>query len=141
MKFIYIFSLTFAICGLVSTYAEDGSESIFDGKTLDGWNCRPSSQLTNWSVEKGQIIGRDPLGPGGAKTPAGGADPFPSAGAVAAAFPSGSCPFRPTPSPSIRTLYSCTAALSLSLSCNWNGIMIYFLCSHYVESRRWLIFR
>lgn len=58
MKFIFIFSLTVAICGFVSIYAEDGVESIFDGKTLDGWNCRPSSQLTNWSVEKGQIIGR-----------------------------------------------------------------------------------
>jgi hypothetical protein len=58
MKIIFIFSLAVAICGLVPTYAEDGFESIFDGKTLDGWNCRPSSQSKNWSVEKGQIIGR-----------------------------------------------------------------------------------
>ena len=58
MKIIFIFSLAVVICGLVPTYAEDGFESIFDGKTLDGWNCRPSSQSKNWSVEKGQIIGR-----------------------------------------------------------------------------------
>ncbi|MDP6860538.1 MAG: DUF1080 domain-containing protein [Verrucomicrobiales bacterium] len=58
MKIIFIFSLAVVICGLVPTYAEDGLESIFDGKTLDGWNCRPSSQSKNWSVEKGQIIGR-----------------------------------------------------------------------------------
>ena len=58
MKFIFIFPLVVAICGFINAYAEDGAESIFDGKTLDGWNCRPSSQLKNWSVEKGQIIGR-----------------------------------------------------------------------------------
>ena len=58
MKFIFLFSLVVTICGLIPAYAEDGVESIFDGKTLDGWNCRPSSQSNNWSVEKGQIIGR-----------------------------------------------------------------------------------
>ena len=58
MKFKFILSLVVAICGFIPAYAEDEVESIFDGKTLDGWNCRPSSQSNNWSVEKGQIIGR-----------------------------------------------------------------------------------
>ena len=33
-------------------------KSIFDGKTLDGWHCRPESQAGNWKVEDGFIVGR-----------------------------------------------------------------------------------
>ncbi len=31
---------------------------IFDGKTLNGWHCRPGSQAGNWRAEDGGIVGR-----------------------------------------------------------------------------------
>lgn len=31
---------------------------IFDGKTFDGWHCRPETQAGNWKVEDGVIVGR-----------------------------------------------------------------------------------
>jgi len=37
--------------------AEDGFKSIFDGKTLAGWKCRPESQAGNWKVGDGKIVG------------------------------------------------------------------------------------
>jgi hypothetical protein len=45
-------------CGISLSLAEDRFKSVFDGKSLEGWNCRPSSQSGNWTVEDGLIIGR-----------------------------------------------------------------------------------
>lgn len=36
---------------------DDDSKPIFDGKTLEGWHCRPESQAGNWKVEDGVIVG------------------------------------------------------------------------------------
>ena len=53
------------ICGMawmstltVTVADDDGFIPIFDGKSLDGWNCRPESESKNWTVEDGMIIGR-----------------------------------------------------------------------------------
>lgn len=32
--------------------------SIFNGKTFDGWVCRPEGQSSNWSIDGGEIIAK-----------------------------------------------------------------------------------
>ena len=49
----FICCLTHGLC-----FSDEGYSSIFNGKTLEGWKCRPSSQAANWTVENEQIIGR-----------------------------------------------------------------------------------
>ena len=56
MRIIYCFLICYLINGLC--FADEGYRSIFNGKTLEGWKCRPLSQTVNWTVENGQIIGR-----------------------------------------------------------------------------------
>lgn len=36
------------------------SISLFDGKTLDGWECEPPESSSHWSVVKGKINGENP---------------------------------------------------------------------------------
>jgi len=58
MKRTSILSLVILAC--ITTFAaaepacEDGFVSIFDGKTLDGWDGNPAF----WSVEDGAIVGQ-----------------------------------------------------------------------------------
>ncbi len=49
----FICCLTHNLC-----FSDEGYNSIFNGKTLEGWKCRPLSQSANWTVEDGLIIGR-----------------------------------------------------------------------------------
>ena len=56
VKFVPYFA---AIAGLMfgsSLWAQD-FRAIFDGKTLEGWKCRPESEAGNWKVEDGKIVG------------------------------------------------------------------------------------
>lgn len=47
-----------ASLAILTTAAAADSKPIFDGKTLEGWQCRPESQVGNWKVEGGVIVGR-----------------------------------------------------------------------------------
>jgi hypothetical protein len=47
-----------ASLAILTTAAAADSKPIFDGKTLEGWKCRPESQAGNWKVEDGVIVGR-----------------------------------------------------------------------------------
>lgn len=47
------------IIGLLGT-ACDSSESLFDGKSLDGWICDPVEQAPDWKVVDGELLGENP---------------------------------------------------------------------------------
>jgi hypothetical protein len=47
------------LMGLLAT-ACDPSLSLFDGKTLEGWNCEPLEQAADWRVVDGELIGENP---------------------------------------------------------------------------------
>lgn len=38
--------------------AQEGFDPIFDGKTLDGWWCRPAERAGDWKVSGGRIVGK-----------------------------------------------------------------------------------
>lgn len=35
-------------------------EKLFDGETLNGWECNPAAQSGDWKVVKGEIVGANP---------------------------------------------------------------------------------
>jgi len=45
--------------GLFATSC-DSSVSLFDGKTLDGWECDPPELASHWKVENGNLYGENP---------------------------------------------------------------------------------
>ncbi len=46
---------------LVSTFAfKSSKEKLFNGKSLDGWECKPTERIHDWQVEKGEIVGANP---------------------------------------------------------------------------------
>ena len=49
---MFIFIMT-AGCG-------DGYVKLFDGRTLEGWECDPAELASHWKVENGEIIGENP---------------------------------------------------------------------------------
>ena len=38
----------------------DGSVKLFDGKTLEGWECDPPELASHWKVENGEMVGENP---------------------------------------------------------------------------------
>lgn len=38
----------------------DGSVPLFDGKTLEGWECDPAALASHWKAENGEIVGENP---------------------------------------------------------------------------------
>lgn len=57
MKVACKFASILIVSSALSVSAEDGFKSIFDGKSFEGWKCRPESQAGNWKVEDGKIVG------------------------------------------------------------------------------------
>ena len=52
-----------AICGAQpSKSVGDGFVSLFDGKTLTGWNVEPKTKTSDWTVRDGAIVGRGDKG-------------------------------------------------------------------------------
>ena len=45
--------------GLLAT-ACDSSVSLFDGKSLEGWECDPVEQASDWKVVDGELLGENP---------------------------------------------------------------------------------
>lgn len=45
---------------IVITGCSTPSTSLFDGKTLDGWECDPPELASNWFVENGELVGENP---------------------------------------------------------------------------------
>ncbi len=39
------------------TSCGDGFVNLFDGKTLEGWECDPADLASHWKVENGELIG------------------------------------------------------------------------------------
>lgn len=46
------------IIGLLAT-ACDSSVSLFDGKSLDGWECDPAEQVSDWKAVDGELLGEN----------------------------------------------------------------------------------
>lgn len=38
----------------------DSSESLFNGKDLEGWECDPPEQLADWKAVAGELLGENP---------------------------------------------------------------------------------
>jgi hypothetical protein len=55
MKTIIKHSLLLAMLYLASASAL-GQKKLFDGKTLDGWQCDPAELASHWTVKKGKIL-------------------------------------------------------------------------------------
>lgn len=36
------------------------SANLFDGKTLEGWNCQPVENSAHWSASQGELMGENP---------------------------------------------------------------------------------
>ena len=47
------------IIGLLATGC-DSSVSLFDGKSLDGWECDPLEQAADWKAVDGELLGENP---------------------------------------------------------------------------------
>ena len=56
--------LILGIAWAMTSAAEDGFMTIFDGKTLKGWEAMPSDTAKAWIVESGMIIGDGDKGRG-----------------------------------------------------------------------------
>jgi hypothetical protein len=59
MKTILKISFLFAVL-IMAGSCGDGSVSLFDGKTLDGWECDPTEAASHWRVENGEMVGENP---------------------------------------------------------------------------------
>jgi hypothetical protein len=59
MKTIMKFSVLFTVILLASSCG-DGFVRLFDGKTLEGWECDPAELASHWKVENGEIMGENP---------------------------------------------------------------------------------
>ena len=62
MKHLRLFSLTIAVTALTAHAADDGFVSLFDGKTLDGW--QQHSGAAEYRVEDGAVVGKTVLNTG-----------------------------------------------------------------------------
>jgi len=55
-----------AVCCPASIYARQSADkgfvSLFDGKTLTGWNVEPKTKVSDWTVRDGVIVGRGDKG-------------------------------------------------------------------------------
>jgi len=55
-----------AISCPASIYGQNSSDkgfvSLFDGKTLAGWNVEPKTKASDWAVRDGVIVGRGDKG-------------------------------------------------------------------------------
>lgn len=64
MKIFFISSFfLFVICAAQGA-VKDGFISIFDGKTLKGWEATPAKTAPAWTVKKGMIVGNGDKGRG-----------------------------------------------------------------------------
>ena len=45
---------------IVSMACSQGFQSLFDGKTLNGWEVLPAESASHWKVEDGTLIGENP---------------------------------------------------------------------------------
>ncbi len=52
-----IVAAVLTLWGSVPVVAEEGFREIFDGKSLEGWKCRPESRAGDWSVTDGKVVG------------------------------------------------------------------------------------
>jgi hypothetical protein len=59
MKTMLKFSLLFPVL-IIAGSCGGGSVSLFDGKTLDGWECDPADLASHWRVENGELVGENP---------------------------------------------------------------------------------
>ena len=57
-------SLLLLGCVTVQSAAKDGFISIFDGKTLQGWEATPAKTAPAWTVKEGMIVGNGDKGRG-----------------------------------------------------------------------------
>lgn len=59
MKLIFKLSIViFVLAGL--NIHVNAQEKLFDGKTLDGWVCKPAEQSDDWKVAKKEIVAANP---------------------------------------------------------------------------------
>ena len=64
MKYIFISLLLFFSPAFAQVADKDGFISIFDGKTLQGWEATPAKTAPAWTVKKGMIVGNGDHGRG-----------------------------------------------------------------------------
>jgi hypothetical protein len=59
MKAMLKISLLFPVM-IIANSCGDGSVSLFNGKTLEGWTCDPAELASHWKVENGELLGENP---------------------------------------------------------------------------------
>jgi hypothetical protein len=59
MKAMLKISLLFTVIIMLNSCG-DGSVSLFNGKTLEGWTCDPAELASHWKVENGELVGENP---------------------------------------------------------------------------------
>jgi len=52
IAFLFVIALLASAC--------DSSVSLFDGKSLDGWECDPVEQTADWKAVDGELLGENP---------------------------------------------------------------------------------
>ena len=45
---------------MITSSCGDGFVSLFDGKSLKGWECDPPSLASHWKVQNGELLGENP---------------------------------------------------------------------------------
>ena len=51
--------LFFALCAIIAGIS-NGQTSIFNGKSLKGWECSPVEQVDDWTIVNGELVGANP---------------------------------------------------------------------------------
>ena len=64
LKNIIPFTIAIFVMAQVASAKPDGFKTIFDGKTLDGWEVMPAKTASAWTVKDGMIVGNGDKGRG-----------------------------------------------------------------------------
>ena len=64
LKNIIPFTIAIFVMAQVASAKPDGFKTIFDGKTLDGWEVMPANTASAWTVKDGMIVGNGDKGRG-----------------------------------------------------------------------------
>ncbi len=59
MKKTSVQCIGMTVIALVLSGCSGGYVDLFDGKTLDGWECNPAELTSEWRVENGEILGEN----------------------------------------------------------------------------------
>jgi len=56
----YLIHLSILVLLVIISSCAGSYEKLFNGKTLDGWDCIPNEMASHWKAENGELLGENP---------------------------------------------------------------------------------